>query len=266
MALFPVHNYFVYNNQLLPVSQFIPSENEGGIYEVLRVVEGVPLFLEEHLVRFYHSAEIANKKIRFSPEQIHKFLINLIQKNRVFEGNILISCKINLKAFFVPHKYPTTKMFETGIKCGVLKAERENPNAKVFQTSVRERANKLIEEKGYYEVLLIDHFGRITEGSRSNIFFVKDDELITPPGNEVLLGITRGKTIILARELNIPFKEKDVYYDDLNQYHAAVITGTSPKILPVKKIENVKFDAADVIVRRLISAYNLLIQQYINKR
>ena len=186
MALLPVHNYFVYNEQLLPVAQFVPSENEGGIYEVLRVVKGVPLFLEEHLARFYHSAEIAKKKILFSPEQIHRSLISLIQKNRVFNGNILISCKTNLKAFFIPHKYPTGEMFKNGVKCGILKAERKHPNAKIFQTSVRERSNKLIEAKDYYEVLLVDHFGRITEGSRSNVFFVKDDELITPPGNEVL--------------------------------------------------------------------------------
>ena len=65
MALLPIHKYFILNGELKPISEFIPSENNGGIYEVLRVVRGVPLFLEDHLSRLYQSAYIAQKKILY---------------------------------------------------------------------------------------------------------------------------------------------------------------------------------------------------------
>lgn len=263
MTLLPVHNYFVYNDELLPVSHFISSENEGGIYEVLRVVGGTPLFVEEHLERFYHSAGIANKTIRFSTDEIRQFLQRLVTGSQVSEGNILLSCKTNLKAYFIAHRYPDAEMYKRGVVCGILEAERKNPNAKVFQTTVRESANKLIAQKVFYEVLLEDYLGRLTEGSRSNVFFVKNDVLITPPGNEVLLGITRKKTISLAKDLNIPFREEDIFHKNLNSYEAAIITGTSPKILPVNKIEENSFNPQHEIVRMLMKEYDALITQYI---
>lgn len=264
MALLPQHKYFVYNNEIVPVSEFVPSENEGGIYEVLRVEQGVPLFLEDHLERFFHSANIAGKSIRYTTAQILELLKRLIAENRVTVGNILISCKINLKAFFIPHNYPVDEMYNSGVICGILHAERKNPNAKVFQTKVREQSNKLIAEQGFYEVMLVDHFGRITEGSRSNVFFVQENTLITPPGNEVLLGITRKKAIFLAEKLKINFREEDIFFKELETFSGAVITGTSPKILPVKKLEHTVFDPQIKIIRELILGYQHLIDEYIS--
>lgn len=266
MALFPIHRSFVYNDQIKPVSDFVISENEGGIYEVVRVVNRIPLFLNEHLTRFYHSAQIAGKEIAYSEKQIEIFLNNLIEENQVSEGNVLLSCKTNLKVFFITHNYPKTFQYLTGVKCGILKAERENPNAKVFQTSVRQQADKLIEENGFYEVLLIDHIGRITEGSRSNVFFVKGNKLITPPGNEVLLGITRQKTISCAKSIGIQVLEQDVGFGELSEFDAAFITGTSPNILPLQNINGISFDPKNIVVQNLIEAYNNLVKEYIKNR
>jgi branched-chain amino acid aminotransferase len=263
MAVLPIHKYFVFNNEIRPTRDFVPAENEGGIYEVLRVVQGIPLFLEDHLERFYHSAQIAGKTITFSENQIKEFLKNLIEKNETNEGNVLISCKINLKAFFIPHNYPTDKMYKEGVSCGILKAERENPNAKVFQTTVRQQADKMLAEQGFYEVLLVDHLGKITEGSRSNVFFVKGKELITAPQNKVLLGITRQKTIRLAENLNIQVKETEIELNELSNYDAAFITGTSPKILPIKKVDQITFIPQNEIVRQLITSYDVLIENYL---
>lgn len=263
MAVLPIHNFFVFNNEIKPTQDFVPAENEGGIYEVLRVVKGIPLFLEDHLERFYHSAQIAGKTITFSENQIKEFLKNLIEKNEINEGNVLISCKINLKAFFIPHNYPTDIMYKEGVSCGILKAERENPNAKVFQTTVRQQSDKILADQGFYEVLLVDHLGKITEGSRSNIFFVKGKQLVTAPQNKVLLGITRQKTIHLAKNLNIQVNETEIDLAELKYYDAGFITGTSPKILPIEKIEHFEFNPQNEIVRQLIKSYDDLIENYL---
>jgi branched-chain amino acid aminotransferase len=206
---------------------------------------------------------LAGKSIKYTDFQIKQFLVNLIEKNKVSVGNILISCKINLEAVFIPHNYPTEIMYSEGVNCGILKAERENPNAKVLHTNVRFRADQLIEEKKFYEVLLVDHLGKITEGSRSNVFFVAENELVTSPANKVLLGITRQKTILLAQDLNIKVVEREVNFSELKSFNAAFLTGTSPKILPVVKIDAFKFDPKNEVVKQLTQLYDRLIEEYI---
>lgn len=262
----PIHNFFIFNGDLKPNTEFIPSENTGGIYEVLRVVEGVPLFLEEHIGRFYKSAEIAGKTIHFQNTEVETFINSLIEKNKVTDGNILLSCKTNLKAFFISHRYPQSNWYRTGVKCGILNAERNNPNAKVYQTTVRQQADEIIQNEKVYEVLLVDHYGRITEGSRSNVFFVKNRQLLTPPADDVLLGITRQKTIQIAKEAGIPFFEKEIFLNDLNRFDAAFLTGTSPKILPLSKAGNFDLDPKNELVQFITQQFEGLIEVYISKR
>ncbi len=263
MTVLPLHKYFVLNGELKGVRFFVPGENDGGIYEVLRVVNGIPLFLEDHLARFYQSAEIAGKTIHYSESQINAFLKELIQKNKINEGNVLIASKLNLEAFFIPHVYPTVEMFNDGVVCGILKAERENPHAKVFQTTVRQRADQMLAEKKFFEVLLVDHLGKVTEGSRSNVFFVLGNHLVTSPASKVLLGITQQKIFQIAGELNIPVFEREVNFSELSQFDAAFLTGTSPKILPVRQIDAFKFNVQNEIVRNLMQRYNELIEKYL---
>ncbi len=263
MALLPIHKYFCFNGKIKPVEEFIPSENEGGIYEVLRVVNGIPLFLEDHLERFSRSANIAGKVIRYSVHEIHKMLHMLINRNEVDEGNILISCKTNLKAFFIAHSYPDAEQYKQGVICGVLHAERENPNAKVFQTTVRQKANTLIAENNFFEVLLVDHDERITEGSRSNVFFIEGNEIITPLAGQVLLGITRQKTLECAEKLGLMVTERNVYFSDLSAFDAVFITGTSPKILPVKEVDAFHFNSNNTILRSLMTCFDKMISDYI---
>ncbi len=263
MIYYPLHRFFIFNGKLTSNSEFNPSENTGGFYEVLRVEQGVPLFIEDHLDRFFSSASLSGKAIRFNRAEIAGFVLKLIAENGVSAGNILLSCRENLKAFFIRHKYPDPLWYKTGVPCGILNAERNNPNAKIFQTQVRQQADELMEKEGLYEVLLVDQAGRITEGSRSNVFFVKNESLLTPPGNEVLLGVTRQKTISLAGKAGIPFYEQDVFLDDLPLFQGIFITGTSPKILPVSQIGSLSFDPVQRIVQQLRESYNQLILEYI---
>ena len=265
MALFPIHQFFSLNGNLTPNNKFVASENEGGVYEVIRIAQSVPFFWEEHIGRFFRSADIAGKVIPFQAAQIKIFISELIERNKVTEGNVLVSCKTNLKVFFIPHKYPEAEEYNKGVACGLLHAERENPNAKVFQTNVRATANKLISEHGFYEVILIDHAGLVTEGSRSNVFFIKGEKLFTALPNNVLLGITREKTFECAKAINVNVLEKDIMLSEISSFDAAFLTGTSPKILPVKQIEDIVFSTNHSILQELIYQYDLMINNYIKK-
>lgn len=263
MIYFPLHKYYVFNGEIRPNTEFISNENAGSIYEVLRVIKGVPLFYEEHLNRFFHSAKLAGREINFSKKQIIQFFNILTEQNHIYEGNLLISLKTDLYTFFIPHKYPEESWYISGVPCGVLKAERKNPNIKIFQTNVRKKADHIMEKQGLYEVMLVDNLGRITEGSRSNFFFIKKGRLYTSPGDYVLRGITREKVILLANKQEIPLTEKSIFYKDLYSYESVFITGTSSKILPVSEIENIKFDPLNNITQLLRKEYNELIDNQI---
>ena len=266
MALFPIHNYYIFNNQLEQTNKYQPEENTDSVYEVLRIIRGVPLFLTDHLKRLINSANLARLEIRFPEKEIEESLTHLIKANQVSEGNILISYKKSLIAFFIPHKYPGRALYENGINLGILHAERPNPNAKVFQTTVRQKADEMKLVNNFYEVLLVDQNEKITEGSSSNVFFVEQNNIVTPPASEVLPGITRSKIIFLAQKLNIKVEEKSIYLSELGSYEAVFITGTSPKILPVKLVGDQDFDVENKLTKQLAGAFDDLIEEYISGR
>jgi branched-chain amino acid aminotransferase len=263
MQYYPLHRYFIDNGAVKPNTGFKSTDQAGAVYEVIRIIKGIPLFPADHLDRFFQSSLIAGRKISFSRGEINEFIYELIEKNDVHIGNILLSCSDRLRIFYIPHKYPDEQLYLKGIECGVLQGERDNPNVKVFQTHVRQLADEMISNKGVYEVLLVDHLGRITEGSRSNVFFVKSDIIYTPPGYEVLKGVTRNKAIHLANENNIHVIEHDVLLSDLALFDAVFITSTSSKILPVSKVEELTFNPNNNIVQLLKRVYDELIEQQI---
>lgn len=89
---------------------------------------------------------------------------------------------------------------------------------------------------GYKECIFVRD-GLITEGSHSNIFFVKDDTLFThPESNHILSGISRNNTLRIARELNIPVKEIAINKSEIDNLQEAFITNTSAEITPVTQL------------------------------
>jgi branched-chain amino acid aminotransferase len=265
MAFEPENKYVLINHEVLPIAETEIPDNEKGIYEVVRVIDGIPLFFEDHYKRFHTSAEIAGIKLDFVEEEIFTLLLKLISKSEVIAGNIIITKDKNLVAHFIRHNYPTDEMYRQGADCKLLFAERPNPNAKVLHTEAREKANKMLAETGCYEVLLVDHNGNVTEGSRSNVFFAAGDKVYTAPGSHVLLGITRQKAVEVAKSLKIQVVEKEIHFTELQQFDAAFITGTSPKILPVRQIDSVNFDIPNKEVARIMRRYDIMIDEYIGK-
>lgn len=261
MAILPLHSYFAFNESLKPIAEFVASENTGGIYEVLRVIDGQPLFWEEHLERLFDSADLASLKLVLTKKEIFSVLLRLIEVNGRQNGNLLISYKTNLKSFYIPHSYPTKEDYVHGIKCGILHAERANPNAKVFQTSIREKANQILEKESLYEVILVDEKGLVREGSRSNLFFIRGNTLFTSKGSDVLLGITRQKTIEIATAQGIELSETDLHWSGIGEFEAAFITGTSPKILPVMRIGEQLYNTQHPVLISLMEGYEDMIQR-----
>jgi len=249
----------------LPVE---PQNSDQSIYEVIRVIDSIALFLEDHFNRLQRSMKIQGISFGMEFQEFRHKIAELIALNRKPEGNIkfeyLVAGNKSRWIFtFIPHSYPMPEDYLNGVKTDLLFAERENPNAKVIQNIVRERANQLISEQKLYEVVLVDRSGLITEGSRSNVFFVKGEVFYTAPESSVLVGITRQKVLECLAKLSFPLIEKAIPTDEISQFDAVFLTGTSPKILPVRSIGNQIFSTEAIPVRQLMERYNKLIDQYL---
>lgn len=89
---------------------------------------------------------------------------------------------------------------------------------------------------GYKECIFVRD-GRVTEGAHSNIFFVKDDALIThPESNFILSGISRNNVIRMAHAADIEVIEEPLREEDLKNIHESFITNTSSEIAPVTEL------------------------------
>ncbi|MCF8336671.1 MAG: aminotransferase class IV [Bacteroidales bacterium] len=98
------------------------------------------------------------------------------------------------------------------------------------------------------------------------MFLLKGNTLVTPPANTVLPGITRHKVIKLCREFNIPLSFRKLPYQQLAGFNEAFITGTSPKIFLIRRIDDFEFELSFRIVKKLMQAYERLIREEIRSR
>lgn len=241
---------------------------EKIIYEVLRIIDGKPIFSENHFKRMENSFKLINEEITVTYEEISNRIYELIKKEKKLEGNIKITYEIyskELRIFFIEHSYPSKEMYENGVKTILYFGERENPNAKIVNDSFREKVNKQIRENNAYEAILVNSKGYITEGSKSNIFMVKGNRLLTSPVNAVLPGITRGEIISLAEKLKIEVEEIDYKHLDIDKLDGMFISGTSPKVLPINKVNDINLDVNNEIIRSLMEAYEDEIDKYIKQ-
>ena len=267
-----IHTYYIHNGHPVDRRYFLcdTSEQILGVYEVIRLVEGVPLFLEDHFFRMERSAHLMDHTLFWTMGDFEKSIRQLVEANRVSVGNVKLLVqwinepKGDLFACFIPHKYPTGEEEENGVRLSLLEAQRENPNAKTENQTVREKADRRIEETAAYEVLLVDRSGYVTEGSRSNFFIIENDEVITPPLRSVLPGITRGKVMEAAYEMNKKVHQRPIHKNELREAEAAFLTGTSPGVLPVNQIGELKISVDNLALREIQRAYKDIVSNYIH--
>lgn len=264
------------NNMLLPCSEFdFGNISSPSVYEVIRITDSVPLFLEDHLTRLKNSIKLIEQQLEFSNLKLTQLIHQLSAKNNFTTGNIKIvfSFAVNDQAhesiscilFFVPHHYPEAAEYQKGKALQSLIIERPNPNAKISNTNLTQKIEMLKQSTGTDEILLTRHDGIVTEGSKSNIFFIGKHSILTPEQHQVLPGITREKVIAICQQQAIVCKETSIRRDKLVNFSGAFITGTSPKVMPVNAIDGIAFDPLNPIILKIILAYDEMIKKYIEQ-
>lgn len=252
-------NYFLLNGTLKSIDFFIGECTEDGmdIYEVMRIEDGVALFLDDHLDRLFQSAAIAQKTLWFTRKNLIHKLNMLISANSIENGNIKIEFRYygnedkHFLAYYIPTKYPSPETYLNGVKVCLYKAERIRPNAKIFNSMVRGGANQLIEDKSVFETLLVDHNNLITEGSRSNVFFIKEDFIYTASDSLVLPGVIRKKLLEIIKNSGLQLKMEAISSNSINEMDAAFLSGTSLRVLPINNVEGIALKVNHPIIELL---------------
>lgn len=261
-------NFYCLNGAFLPCSLFSETSLETGysVYEVIRIVNGKALFLEDHLYRLSQSVTLSGHSCELNIERLTSDIKELIVKNNRRNGNIKIILNFiskdsipSIYIFFITHYYPSVNQYLNGVDVTLMKFVRNDPNVK----KIISYGSGKPEESKYYEALLVDEQDRITEGSRSNVFFITGRDIFTSPDDMVLKGITREKVINVIKALNINIIFESVSINDLNKTDAVFLTGTSPKVLPVKRIDDMVFNVENEILNTIMKSYNTLVNNYL---
>jgi branched-chain amino acid aminotransferase len=244
-----------------------------SFYEVIRIINGCYVFTEDHIERLRNSLRIFNINYNFENELIIDYLLKYKLKNSINSGNVRLVINFNksttrepgILVYSIAHKYPTADNYRSGIDTSIIFIERKMPNAKFVNPTVLAAVNRELSDSSVYETLLTDSEGYITEGSKSNVFFIGDNIIYTPPENKVLPGITRKYILIICKELNYKLIEKNISINSLNEYDTVFISGTSAKILAVKRISDHNYNVNNKMLKSIADSYDGKIGDYILK-
>lgn len=265
------NDYYMLNDCIKHSCEFNGEFISKGksLYEVIRIYKGIPLFFEKHMNRMFNSADMSNLKLTFDSEKLKNTILKLTELNKVKFGNIKIvfnfyNNECNFYCYFIEHHYPSEKDYENGVNTILFKGERKNPNAKIMNVSFRESTEKAIKDNKAFEAILVDRNGNITEGSKSNIFMVKDKRVYTSPVEDVLPGITRDIIISIALNCGYELKEERINCKDITCMDGLFISGTSPKVLPINKVDDICFNSQEnLIIKEIHASYEKYVEEYI---
>jgi len=224
-----------------------------GVYEVIRVYDGVLFTGDEHLERFYSSAEKIKINVPFQKEELFDLMNQLIQENKVKDGSVYM--QLTRGASPRNHVFPgndTTPVLTAYTKEVARPVESlENGVAAMVADDIRWLrcdikslnllpnllAKQAATEQGCYEAIL-HRDGLITEGSSSNAYIVVDGKIKTHPATNLILnGITRQVLIRLCEQNNIPFIEEAFTLEDLRNADEIFVTSTTSEVMPVVKLD-----------------------------
>ncbi len=213
-----------------------------GVFDFMRQQDSVMLFREDHLERFEHSQKFLLDDIAFPRKEVSGILDTLREKNNLVNSTyklVLSGVMDNdgitphLAVFNKPYAPFDKNLYTNGATLLLEKYVREYAEIKTtnYLTSFRLFAN--MKKTGSVDVLYYKD-DKVSEASRSNIFIVLDDTVLTP-ASDVLFGVTR-KNVLgnLGKKYNMVVRDFDL--DTLLNAREAFLTSTLKKVMPIVKV------------------------------
>lgn len=239
-------------------------------YEVVRIVRGVPLFWEDHLARLVQSVD---GRLAI-PGALYENACRLIAANGIREANLrLVLTADKAVMHLTASYYPTEAMIRGGVPTGILEWERENPNTKIINPAYKAAVAGRFAQPGpfgrFFELLLADRRGCLTEGSRSNLFFIRDGQVVSAPDSRILLGITRKYVLQAIAASGSTLAEGLLTLAEIRQgaCEAAFLTGSPIDLLPISAIEDCRLaSGSHPLLLQINTAYRRIVDRYVEDR
>ncbi len=220
-----------------------------GLFETILIKER-PIFLKEHIKRINHSCKVLGIESNIDYKQVLNFIEKNNIKNKAFkitltDENIIYSIRD------IPY---TEDNYKRGFSLYLSKVLRNSTSKLTFVKSTCYIENiiekKLAKDLGYDEVIFLNERGYLTEGATSNIFFIKDDKILTP---KVEVGLLNG---IIRQWIihNFHVEEGEYTLEDLVSSQGIFVTNSLLGIMKVCKFQGKKFNNHDKI-EEIINSY-----------
>ncbi|RYF77359.1 MAG: aminotransferase IV [Cytophagaceae bacterium] len=245
----PYYGYF--NGTTQPVDQIgVGVTDLGllrgyGLFDYFLTYGGKPFQWDLYWARFEKSADRMNLPLPLTKEQTYPILLDLLARSG--EPNVAFRfvmtggyapdsisiVRPNLLILSEPiHPVPDWQ-YERGIRVILDDYVRENAEIKTTDYKRVMLLHGAIQAAGAQDVLYHKD-GEISELSRSNVFLVIGNRLITPNRN-ILYGITR-RTILDLTKDDFQIEERPVLLSDLYEASEVFTTSTNKKVLPIVQV------------------------------
>ena len=229
-----------------------------GVFEGIRAYEGRVFKLEEHLRRLEDSAKAILLKIPVDRDEMRTAVLETCKRNKMKSGYLRLvvtrgkgylglspdRCKkptiiiIASDLELYPEKY-----YREGLRVVTVPTWRNSPAALDPGIKSLNYLNNILakiegQQAGAQEVILLNPQGLVAECSGDNIFFIRDQALVTPKlSSGALNGITRNTVLEIAREAGWKTREDDVRRYDLFTAEEMFLTGTGAEVIPVVEVD-----------------------------
>ena len=235
-----------------------------GVWSGIRFHNNKFLFLKDHLDRLFDDAKKINLKIHLSKKEISKILFNTIKINKMKTDvhiRLVVSRGIKSTPYQDPaftiskptiviipeYKQPQESVYKRGLILKTVKTIRGPHNVQDPRINSLSKLNCIIacieaKKQKADEALMFDINGNIATNNSTHFFYIKKNCVYTSTGKYCVKGITRQKVIDLCKKNKIKVYQINFKLKDVLKADEAFVTGTFANIIPVKKINNTKFN------------------------
>jgi branched-chain amino acid aminotransferase len=220
----------------------IPVTDEGllrgdGVFEVVRLYEGRPYGLEEHLERMARSA--STLRLPFDIDAVRDDAEKLLEHSEPADGALrLLVTRGGRRIGIVEdlHVMPETVALATV----TYTPTRVLDGVKSLSYAANMLATRIARERGADEALLVTPHGRVLEGPTTSFFYVLDGALYTPPLEDRILDSITRRALFAVTEA----AERITTLDDLRTISEAFLASSAREVQPVHAIDGVSVPAA----------------------
>jgi len=233
-----------------------------GVFEGIRVYDGVIFQFKEHLDRLYSSAKTIKLAVPLSSEEMTEAVVETVKRNELKDAYIRLVVTRGLGDLGVdPRKCRKSSLIiitecvdpsygviakQRGISAIISSVRRDPVDATSHEIKSLNYLNSVMAkieavDVGADDALMLDRSGFLSEATTTNLFLVKNEEVFTPPSSAgILPGVTRKRTIKLVRELGYNMLERALTPYDVVNGDEAFLTGTLAEIVPLVRVKGIE--------------------------